>query len=150
MQRRLLPGLAFSLPTDAGFAVGLATHDIPRLGTLSWIAAPTFDEEPDIAAVEHIQDWRWPVFFPLNAALRRKIVTKIGHVEIPAALAQLPQMRSGSRAAGWRMIEFPDPTSLGTRPTGDATHPSVPIYQVVNDTRLREMIVSAWRPEDAW
>jgi hypothetical protein len=58
------------------------THDVPRMGSLVWIAEPTFDEEPTIEQVQQIDQWRWPVFFPLSSALRRSIVTPIGVVPI--------------------------------------------------------------------
>jgi len=56
-------------------------------------------------------------------------------------------MRSGNKKAGWtsftrRMVSA---AASAPRKTG-----SLPIYQVVNDTRLKEMIVSHWRPEDEW
>jgi hypothetical protein len=153
VQRRSLPGLAFSLPTDAGFVIGLATHDIPRLGTLIWISRETYDEEPGTSEASGVNDWRWPIFFPLNAALRGRIATKIGHVPIPDHLAQMPVMRSragSGRAAGWNLVELPESGSPGTRVAGSANDPKVPIYQIVNDTRLKEMVASGWRPEHEW
>jgi hypothetical protein len=155
MQRRLLPGLAFSLPTDLGFAVGLATHDVARLGTLVWIAQPTFDMEPTLDVVSEIEVWRWPVFFPLNAALRRHIVTKIGHVAIPQPLETMPYMRSRATLSGkpdgaWNLVRFPGDGSFTTSRLGRTTDPSVPIYRVVNDTALKERIVTGWRSSDEW
>jgi hypothetical protein len=141
------PGLAFWLVTDAGFAVGLVTHEIPRIGALVWIAEPTFDEEPSASDVLAIDRWRWCVFFPVKAAVWRKIVTPIAHIDIPKALQPFPAMRGGNKWAGWQMIVFEGRRS---RPIGPATDPSVSIYQVVNDTRLKEMIVSGWRPADKW
>jgi hypothetical protein len=62
------PGLAFSLPSDAGYIVGIVTHDVQKVG---WIATPTFEEEPTVEEVERITSWRWPVLLPLEAAIRR-------------------------------------------------------------------------------
>jgi hypothetical protein len=141
------PGLAFFMPSDAGFLVGLVTHDVPKIGSLIWIATPTFDEEPTLDRVEMITSWRWPVLFPLAAAIRRQIVTPIGVVPVPAALEPFPTLRSGNKKAGWSAF-----TEVGgiRRRLGPTHDPSLPIYKVVNDTRLREMIVSGWRPEDEW
>jgi hypothetical protein len=80
------PGLAFYLVTDLGFAVGIATHDVPRIGSLVWIGEPIFDEQPAAIDVQRVDRWRWPVFFPLAAALRRKVVSSVGVVPIPPAL----------------------------------------------------------------
>jgi hypothetical protein len=149
MARRPQPGLSFSLVCDLGFAVGLMTHDVPRMGSLIWIAERTFDDAPSAQDVESIDRWRWPIFFPLSVAIHRKIVTPIGIVPIPEALRSFPVMRGGNRQMGWTLTDIPD-GSLPSRPLGPATDPSVPIYEIVNDTRLKEMIVAGWRPEDDW
>jgi len=141
------PGLAFSIVCDLGFAVGVVTHDVPKIGSLVWIAEPTFDDEPTLEQVQHINRWRWPVFFPLGAAIRRKIVTPIGVVPLPPALEPFPIMRSGNKSMGW--MAFTEAEGVRQR-LGPARDASLPIYKVVNDTRLKEMIVSGWRPEDEW
>jgi hypothetical protein len=139
--------LAFSLVTDLGFAVGIVTHDVPRIGSLIWIAESTFDEEPTVADVETVDGWRWPIFFPLAAALRRKIVSPVGVVPIPPGYEAFPVLRSRDGRGGWTLVKFVDGAS---QPSGVATDPRIPRYSVVNDTRLREMIVSGWKPEQDW
>ena len=149
MAPRGRPGLAFWIVCDSGFAVWLVTHRVARYGDLVWIAEPTFDEEPTVSDVEKIEKWRWPVFFPLGPALHRKLVTSIGVVPIPEQLKPFPMLR-GSRGPGkWALVKYGADlsTSQSFGPTSD---PSVPISQVVNDTSLREKIVSGWRPEDRW
>jgi len=135
------------MPCDAGFLVGLVTHDLPKVGSLVWIATPTFDDEPGRDAVEQITSWRWPVLLPLAAAIRRRIVTPIGMVDVPLALRPFPTMRSGNRSAGWNAFTEVDGVRHRLGATSDS---SLPIYKVVNDTRLKEMVVSGWRPEDEW
>jgi hypothetical protein len=142
-----VPGLAFSFACNRGFALATATHDLPRIGSLIWVAEPTFGERPTLEDVSRVEQWRWCVFFPLVAALRRKLVMPIGVTEIPRGLESVPTMRSGGRKRGWATVTFDDGTS---RPAGPATDPSLQIYQVVNDTRLREMVDSEWRPQDDW
>jgi len=139
--------LSFSIVCDLGFAVGLMTHDVTRIGSLIWIAEPVFDEPPTVRDVEEIKRWRWPVFFPLSAAIRRKIVTPIGTVRVPADLHEFPLLRSRNGHGGWVLVKFVDGTS---RPAGPATDPGIPRYSVVNDTRSKEMIVSGWRPQQVW
>lgn len=140
-------GLAFSLMCDLGFAVGIVTHDVPRIGSLIWVAEPTFDEEPTVDDVIGIRRWRWPVFFSVAAAVRRKIVNPIGVVVIPVALEDFPLMRSRDGRGGRTLVRFVDGSS---QPDGVATDPTIPRYTVVNDTRLKEMLVSGWRPERDW
>lgn len=141
------PGLSFSMVCDLGFAVGLMTHDVPRIGSLIWIADPIFDELPTLQDVEKVERWRWPVFFPLSAAIRRKIVAPIGKIRIPAELQEFPLLRSRNGRGGWLLVKFVNGAS---RPAGPATDPTIPRYSVVNDTRLKEMIVSGWKPEQVW
>jgi hypothetical protein len=135
------------MPSDAGFLVGLVTYDLPKFGTLVWIATPTFDEEPTRDQVKQITAWRWPIFFPLAAAIRRRIATPIGMIAVPATLQPFPIMRSGNKKAGWRAFTETGGIRRRLGPTDDA---SLPIYKIVNDTRLKEMVVSGWRPEDEW
>ena len=135
------------MTTDAGMLVGLATHDVPRIGSLVWIAAPTFDAEPTREQVENIRSWRWPILFPLNDAIRRKIVKPVATVPVPTHLLPFPTMRSGNRRIGWTAFTEVAGVHRQLGPTEDR---SLPIYKVVNDTRLREMVASGWRPECEW
>jgi hypothetical protein len=141
------PGLAFALPSDAGYVVGIVTHHVPRVASLVWIAGPTFDDEPTVEDVRGIATWRWPVLLPLEVAIRRHVVNPIGMVPVDKALLAFPTMRSGNRKAGWTAF-----TEIGgvRRQLGSTKDRDLPIYQVVNDVRLKEMVVSGWRPDDVW
>ena len=88
--------MAFWTVCDLGFAVGLTTYDVPRLGSLVWMAEPGFDE-PRLEEVGAIDRWRWPVFFPLSAVIRRKIVTPRGTFRSPTSSKPSPLMRDGNR-----------------------------------------------------
>ena len=140
------PGLAFSLICDQGFAVGLFTHAHGKMGELIWIADPFFPEEPTIDDVKSIDVWRWCIFFPLSAALRKKAVSPIGSVEIPPDLAKFPTLRNGSKQQGWFVFEGGDLTHPTTKPPD----PRMPIAAIVNDTRLKEMLVTGWEPSCMW
>lgn len=144
---RVQPGYAFSLVCDLGFAVGLTTHVTKRMGSFVWIASPVYDEEPTLDDVGSISAWRWPVFLPLGSMARRKLVTPIGLVLIPPDLVSYPIMRGGLGHDWKRIAVNEDGTSTILPGTPD---PSLPIHHLVNDARLKEMIVSGWRPEDRW
>jgi hypothetical protein len=144
---KVRPGLAFSLVCDLGFAVGLMTHRTEQTGDLVWLATPVFDEEPTAEQVRSIEEWRWPIFFPLSAAVRQKAVTPIAEVPIPSALKDFPVMRSGAPGLGWRAFVDID----GKRKDlGVAKNSSLPAGLLVNDTALKEMLVTGWRPEKLW
>ena len=123
---------------DAGFAVALVTHEIPRIGALIWVAQPTFDEEPTVDEVRAIDRWRW-CFFPVAAALRRRLITPIGHVDVPKPLRRFPTMRSGNKRAGWRMIKFEDGRSRPPASRDRPVRPHLPDRQrhgIEGDDRL--------------
>lgn len=145
---RVQPGLAFSMPVDDNQRlVGLYTYEVPRIGSLVWIAEPTFDTDPTPEEVASIHGWRWPILFPLAAAIRRHIVTVIGEVPIPLKLARFPTMRGGDKVIGWVAFTMDGGKEKLLGPTTDR---SLPINYVVNDTALREMVTSNWRPEKVW
>ncbi len=52
MAPKLKPGVAFWITCDRGFAVGLMTHHVDRIGHLIWLAEPFFDEVPTVEDVE--------------------------------------------------------------------------------------------------
>lgn len=145
------PGLAWYVVCDLGFAVGLVSHYAPRLGHLVWIAAPVFNGEPTTDDVRLIDAWRWPVLFPLGAAIHRRIATPIGIVPIPHPLQAWPVVRSrAGKSNGSNRWMAASLSEAGTVPIGETKDRSLPIYRIVNDTRLREMIVSGWMPADEW
>jgi hypothetical protein len=111
------------------------------------MAEDTFAEQPGLDDARRVERWQRPVLFPLRAAIRRRIVTPLGLTDIPPALRSSPNMRSGGTSTGWVACEFRDGRLQPLGPTSDS---SLPIYQVVNDTRLREMLSSDWRPEREW
>jgi hypothetical protein len=149
MAPRLKPGVAFWITCDRGFAVGLMTHHMERIGHLIWLAEPFFAEVPTVEDVEVIDSWRWPILFPLGAALHRKIATRIGQVQIPCALRAVPVFRGSNGRGGWNRVTLDVERSASSR-TGPTTDRSLPIYSVVNDTLLKEMLVTGWMPTDRW
>ena len=107
----------------------------------------SFDEFPTVDDAVAIETWRWPIFFPLGSAFRRKIVDRIGRVPIPDGLATFPTMRGGG-VGGQPWMEHRGGALGGIgRRTEDR---DLPIVAIVNDTRLKEMLVTGWAPADRW
>ena len=147
MAPKVQPGYAFSIVCDLGFAVGLTTHVTKRMGSFVWIAERIFEGEPTTADVATITDWRWPIFLPLGAMVRRRLVIPLGLVTIPPDLASYPLMRGGV-GHQWKRVAITEDGTADILPA--PADPSLPIHQVVNDTRLKDMLVTGWRPEDHW
>ena len=146
MSARVSPGLAFTIVCDKGFALGLYTHKDPKMGELVWVAHGFWAEEPTLEDVASAS-WAWCVFFPLAAALKRHLVFPIGQADIPSALAEFPIMRAGGKQQGWFLVRD---GVMDNFTFEKATDPSVSPRILVNDTRLREMLVTGWSPENLW
>lgn len=140
---RLRPGFAFAVETDLGFSPCLVTHQVPRMGDVIWVAGPVFDTLPSPVELSRIAQWRWPTLFPTGAAVRRKLVIQIGLVEVPAGLTPFPRFRSGHRSRGWHEVDY---SGGAERTVGVCRDPDLPIFGIVNDTLLKERIVTGWRP----
>lgn len=140
------PGVAFSIVTDRGFAIGLCSHRHERLGPLVWLAEGFWDDEPLVEDVATVSNWRWCVFFPLGSALRTRTVARIGRVDIPPALVPFPVLRSGQVGHAWYRSgngEFRVPLVA----TDDR---DLPIAMSVNEVRLKEMLITDWMPAQRW
>jgi hypothetical protein len=117
------------------------------MGSFVWIAEPIFDEEPTQANVASISAWRWPVWLPLGAMVRRRLVMPLGLAPIPPDFRSYP-IRRGGLGHEWRRVAIAE---VGTREVlPGQPDASLSIDQLVNDVRLTEMLVSGWRPEDSW
>jgi hypothetical protein len=148
MSARFGPGTAFWIPTDAGFALGIVAHQDKEhtYGSLVWMADRFFEEPPTIDDVASV-GWRWCVFFPVGAAARRRIVELIGKTDLPKEIQGMPLLRSGGiTGMNPRWIVVRDVVHRVRTATADDM--ALSIKCVVNDTRLIEMLVTGWKPED--
>lgn len=151
MAARVGIGTVFWIPTDLGFALGIMTHKHvlpPKYGALVWIADRCFDEPPSLEDLAGV-GWRWCVFFPLGTAANKHIVEIVGKVDVPEQLRNFPALRAGGINGiepRWVVYEQRDVDNSYRRATEDDF--ALNIEQIVNDTRLTEMIVSGWKPED--
>jgi hypothetical protein len=138
-------GSAFAIEIDGGFLVGLVTHADPQMGSLCWIARPTFDHVPTADEVDAIAEWRWPVWFLAHTAIRRKLAASIGIVSVPDNLATMPTMRGGDRVIGWVAFRRIDGTDKLLGPTTDR---DLPISQMPNVAALKSMVERDWHQRD--
>lgn len=146
MARVIRPGFAFVVVSSVGFTIGLHTHRDKLMGYLIWLSAKNYDEMPTLQDARQTSDWRWCVFYALGAAINRKIDIPLGQIDVPPPLARFPRMRSGGGPQPWH--EYDDGDFAG--PGRECADPTLPIRSTVNDTKLKEMIVSGWEPSDRW
>jgi hypothetical protein len=116
------------------------------MGHLVWMAGEFWDEFPTCDDVVGIREWRWPVFFPLGGALRRKLVDRVCRIDVPPALAPFPTMRGGGQGQPWMEYSKGELEGLGPR----TSNRDLPVIMIVNDTMLKEMLVVGWKPSDDW
>jgi hypothetical protein len=110
------------------------------------MAEPFFDHFPSLDNANGVNQWRWPIFYPLGAALRRRIVDRIGRATIPAELVAFPTFRGGGHGQPW--MEYRNGNLDGLGPT--TTDRNLPISMIVNHEMLKEMLVTDWRPANRW
>ena len=140
-------GSAFAVEIDGGYLVGLVTHADPQMGSLCWIAQPTFDHLPTADEVGAIAEWRWPVWFHARTAIQRGLATSIGNVPIPDRLAEMPTRRGGDRVLGWVAFRRIDGTDKLLGPTTDR---ELPISQMPNVAALMDMVERDWHQRDVF
>ena len=140
-------GVAFALHLYPGFAIGLVTNQVPRVGSLVWIAEPTYLTLPTVQDAVAVERWRWPVLIPALIMLGHGL----GSIPVPPRLAELPLMRSNSFGK-WQAVQYvalPD-GRMSLRSLGPTDDRSLPLSWVMNEDSLRDRLVSGWSPEDTW
>ena len=141
------------IPTKKGLAYAIYTHrhkTPPKFGALIRIFDLLYDKRPsDIQGIVCIAV-RFATFFPLEAAVRKRIVEVVGHVDVPEHVRDFPVFRGGTvdpktgKVAVWWLWDGDK-----SRRVGQLTEEQrkLPIRGVWNDTFLKERIEEGWRPE---
>ena len=142
------------IPTPKGLAYAQYTHlhdRPPHYGELIRVLPGLYELRPSDWGAIASQNERFFAFFPLRAALARRIVSVVAHAEVPERCKDFPVFRTGTRnpATGrvdvwwlwdgdreWR-VRVLTPEQL-----------ELPIRGVWNDTLLIGRIVEGWSPRD--
>jgi hypothetical protein len=122
-----------------------------RLGALIRVLKPTFDERPaGFAEVVDAED-RFLTFFPLAAAVSKRIVTLVSNEMIPSRYRSWPRMRAPGRVTPSGVVEtwwiWDGVESIQVAALSDEER-HLSIKAIINDTALIEQIASNWTPED--
>lgn len=152
MGRSIRIGDIFELSTPKGFAYVQYVYEDVTCGSLIRVLPGLFEARP--SSFERLVQMREPfvVYFPLKAAVNRRIVHVVGTSPLPFDRVYPPPLISGGEVlpnghrVKWRIYKGDGTMTLLDEL--DAEQRTYSPYEVWNDTLLIERICSGWKPED--
>jgi hypothetical protein len=152
-KKRPQVGDVVEIKTSKGLAYAQYTHEHtkpPRYGSLLRVLPGIHAARPGSFSELVDEKEQFVVFFPLVAAVKKAIVEIVGHEDLPEWAVPFPVFRSGlpdreGKIHVWWLWDGEKQWKVG-----DLT-PEMrffPQEEVVNDTRLIEMIETGYRTED--
>ena len=154
-EERVIPriGDVIEIEVPSGLAYAQYTHehrDPPRMGSLIRVLPGVYERQPDLAALVETEE-RFSVFFPLRAALRRRIFRIVSNESVPPRKRPFPIFRSQSRpelsSGPWWYWD-------GRREWRETWWRRKPewrrraLNEIWNDTVLIERIEARWSPDN--
>ena len=149
MSKKTNFGDIIEIPTKNGLAYAQYTHRNEEYGALIRILDGVFQSRPrdftDLVKRKH----RFVTFFPLSAAVNRKIFEVVAHAEIPEEAITFPIFRSGTplkdgKVHTWWLWDGDKSWQIGNLTEKQR---KLPIEGIINDTALISRIESGWTPE---
>jgi len=145
---RLKIGDIVEFKTAKGYAYAHYTHKDDQYGSLLRVYSRIYEEKPsNINSMVNGKE-TFSCFFPLSAAVSKKIVTIVGNVEVSQDKMQFPIFRSGlslpDKPIVWWLWDGQREWRVGTL-TQEQT--KLPVLGIWNDTLIIERIESGWTPE---
>ncbi|QKK15043.1 hypothetical protein [Rhizobium indicum] len=147
---KLKIGDIVEINTAKGVAYAQYAHKHKQYGALLRVFRRIFDSQPDnftdLVSTQPV----FMCFFPLNAAVGRRIVSIVDNVALPSDAKKFPTFRTGivdpatQRVGVWWLWDGEKEWRIGQL-TAEQRHLS--IRGVWNDTLLIERIESGWTPE---
>jgi hypothetical protein len=143
-------GDILEIKTAKGLAYAQLIHKVPPEGSLIRVLIPLLASPAEHLDVLAAMGDRFLTFFPVGAAVNRKIVRFAGNVAVPDKYKEVPPMRApGGRTPrgkvmNWWVLEG------GKERRVDELTPEQrrwSIASVINDTLLVKRIEQDWRPE---
>jgi hypothetical protein len=147
---RIKFGDIFEIATPKGLAYGQYLLRHKEYGALVRMFSGFHERRPDELG-ETIGDVQFTIFFPLQAAVNKDIVTIVGNAPIPPEASTMPIFRSGSVHPATGKVEvwwFWDGEKEWRVGTITPEQRKMPIRGVCNDTYLIDRLVEGWRPEN--
>lgn len=125
------------------------THRHAMYGSLLRVFTGFDAERPENISSIARRPVQFSTFFPLNAAVTRKIVQIAGHAPVDPDLATFPTFRSGvvdprtGNVGTWWLWDGENERRVGALTPEQR---QFPVRGVMNDTLLIERIVEEWNP----
>jgi len=142
-------GDIIEIPTSKGLAYAQYTHQHPQFGGLIRVFDTLQDQRPtDFVSLVN-GTVRFSTFFPLQAAVSKKIFSVVGHHDVPASNRQFPLFRCGiadpktKKVSVWWLWDGEKEWTVGNITPEQR---KLPIRSTWNDTMLVERIEEDWRP----
>jgi hypothetical protein len=149
--KKTKPGDVCELRTGKGLAYFQCMRYVPQWGTMIRVLPGFFQERPSTFAALTLQPERFITFFPVDFALKKKVVENVGPAPLPPAAQAFPMFRAaGLRDRDGKVMKwFLWNGGEEAKPIGSLSDEmrSLPLRQVLNDTALIERIESGWLPE---
>ena len=143
-------GDVFGIQTAKGEAYFQYVNKNALMGQLIRVLPGTYKERvPELGELVESTSNFW-IFFPLGTCLRRKIVRKVGHFNVPQHAQETPTFRSGvvdpatGKVETWWLWDGEKSWRVGK--ISDEQR-KLPIRGAWNDTLLIQRIEEGWLPE---
>ncbi len=150
MAKRARIGDIIEVATKRGLAYAQLTHVHGEFGALLRVFRGFHESRPQHLSELIRHDTQFQAFFPLQAAVNRKIVTVVGNEPISDRLKEFPVFRSGLPDPGSRTVStwflWDGHRSWRVGKLSPAQR-KMPIRGIINDTLLIERIESGWTAE---
>ena len=149
--RIIKSGEIFELQTEKGLAYFQFIFEDKEMGHLIRILDGLFEKRPsNLNALIKTKE-RFLIYFPLGAALKRKLVVFIQKENLPEYLNTIPPMRrpggrtKEGKVLNWWIIEEKKEKLVENLTESQQKYS---IQYIWNDTLLKERICSNWLPEN--
>jgi hypothetical protein len=151
MPKRVRIGDVVEIQTKRGlvYAHYVLNHD--EMGALLKLAQGFFEQQPGDFAQLMGKPARFVAFFPLGAAINRKIFKVVGNIPVSDADEKLPQFIASGHidrkgcVHNWLLKDNDRTIRLGRMLRKE--HRSLPHWEIINDTLLIERLEDDWSPE---
>ena len=141
--------IELSIPEGVAYAQYINKHK--SYGALLRVFSKLHKTRPDSLNTILDGEIQFICFFPLQAAVKRQVVTVAGNAEVPINASVMPVFRNGvmdpktQKVAVWWFWDGEKEWKVGTL---KEEQKKMPILGCWNDTLLIERLLSGWRSEN--